>query len=98
MHAHAHGWQRGRARRGACRAATSTLAADHPAGERGKLPAKFGAFQRGKRAVDALTCEPARGLEAVERRVGRLARCRILARSLAKIGRGTLDIEDVVDD
>ena len=56
------------------------------------------AVERGQRALDALGRHPARRVEAVERRIGRLARGGVLAGGLAERLRRPLDVEDVVDD
>ena len=49
-------------------------------------------------AFETFSGHPARSLQAVESRVGRLARCFIFSCLLSKVGSNAFDIEYVVDD
>jgi hypothetical protein len=59
---------------------------NHPAGNRRQLSCEAGILERCARSIRALSGEPTRFVEAVDRGVGRLSRGGVFAGSLAEVG------------
>src|SRR5689334_5032775 len=81
-------------------AATLSLipAAGNPGGDTGQVPGEPHRLERTERAPHAVGRHAARGVETVERRIGRLAGGGVLAGRLAEGLCRFLDVEDVVHD